>query len=550
MADRQKVQFYRGLESNLPGQPVEPGKLSAATDTGNVYLDYNLGNASVRRKLTDTSKLSRQGDVLDPDATLKFIDSNDSFIEIGGSSVSSSADTLSAWRTWLDVLTQTSAASLYLTQTAAAGTYLTKVDAANTYLSQLDAAATYLTQAAAAELYVSTATLSNYYTRSEVNSLLSSSLATYITRTEADSLYLTQAAAAGYLTKTEAGLTYLTQASAAQDYLTKQDASDTYVTETEFEERIADLSTHGFITQTQADARYVQLDALDDYYTQDESDARYMPADTASLVQTLSAAGYITESEISQTYVSEADADLKYLRGCYAQDGDAYGGQITQSGASSVTVTFPLNKVQQDAPYPSGLSWLEEGFEINFNVGNTSRTVNGTVNLSIKYYNASDMLVTSSDGGSDSFVGTIQPNTVLTWVWAPDSSVLGGHFRLANNVLQSSGGGSSVIANPTGTASTDLTKLQVDGTIYAIPQGGGTAVVANPTGTGTEDLTKISVAGVIYDVPGTGSIVTGNPSGSATQGDLTSIEIDGEIYDIPGSNSSVSISDGILSITL
>lgn len=59
-------------------------------------------------------------------------------------------------------------------------------------------------------------------------------------------------------------------------------------------------------------------------------------------------------------------------------------------------------------------------------------------------------------------------------------------------------GGTTVVANPSGTASTNLTKLQVDSTIYSVD---GITVVANPSGTASESLSKLQVGNSIYEIP-------------------------------------------------
>ena len=99
--------------------------------------------------------------------------------------------------------------------------------------------------------------------------------------------------------------------------------------------------------------------------------------------------------------------------------------------------------------------------------------------------------------------------------------------------LDSSDFGTTVVANPSGTPSANLQKLQVGNGIYGIeqvsanvavstlaaplttlkigddeytvPSGGGTNVVANPSGTATDDLEKIQIGNTIYDIPGSGS---------------------------------------------
>ena len=57
-------------------------------------------------------------------------------------------------------------------------------------------------------------------------------------------------------------------------------------------------------------------------------------------------------------------------------------------------------------------------------------------------------------------------------------------------------GGTTVVANPSGTASADLNKLQVGSSIYGIPQS-----TANPSGTATDNLTKIQIGNTIYAIP-------------------------------------------------
>lgn len=63
--------------------------------------------------------------------------------------------------------------------------------------------------------------------------------------------------------------------------------------------------------------------------------------------------------------------------------------------------------------------------------------------------------------------------------------------------------GHSVVANPGGSGIT-LNTLAVDGTVYSVPQGGsggGSSVTPNPTGTPTGDLTSIDIDGSIFAIP-------------------------------------------------
>ena len=60
----------------------------------------------------------------------------------------------------------------------------------------------------------------------------------------------------------------------------------------------------------------------------------------------------------------------------------------------------------------------------------------------------------------------------------------------------------AVEANPSGTASTDLTKIAIGGTNYNIPSGGsGTTVIPNPQGTPTGELNTIQIGNDIYEIP-------------------------------------------------
>ena len=69
-------------------------------------------------------------------------------------------------------------------------------------------------------------------------------------------------------------------------------------------------------------------------------------------------------------------------------------------------------------------------------------------------------------------------------------------------IEQGGGGGTTVVANPEGTATDDLSKLQVGQTIYAIPE--GTDVEANPQDSASETLSKLKVDNIIYSIPNGG----------------------------------------------
>ena len=62
--------------------------------------------------------------------------------------------------------------------------------------------------------------------------------------------------------------------------------------------------------------------------------------------------------------------------------------------------------------------------------------------------------------------------------------------------------GTKVVANPSGTSSTNLAKVKIDDAIYNIPT--GPTVVANPSGTASTDLNSLQVGNVIYNIPSGG----------------------------------------------
>lgn len=85
----------------------------------------------------------------------------------------------------------------------------------------------------------------------------------------------------------------------------------------------------------------------------------------------------------------------------------------------------------------------------------------------------------------------------------------------------------SIEANPQSSATADLSKVEINGTVYNVP-----SVEANPQSSATEDLEKVQINGTVYEL----SSVNANPSGSAT-GDLEKIEINGVIYELTPASS-------------
>ena len=92
-----------------------------------------------------------------------------------------------------------------------------------------------------------------------------------------------------------------------------------------------------------------------------------------------------------------------------------------------------------------------------------------------------------------------------------------------------------VSANPGGTGTT-LNTIEINNIVYEVPSGGGggSSVTANPSGTATDTLNKLDVDGTIYAVPsgGSGDSVTPNDTSGTPGGDLTSLDVNGTYYNV------------------
>ena len=93
--------------------------------------------------------------------------------------------------------------------------------------------------------------------------------------------------------------------------------------------------------------------------------------------------------------------------------------------------------------------------------------------------------------------------------------------------------GTTVVANPSGEATTELKKLQVGNGIFSIPEGGGggTVVEANPDASATDTLHKIKIGETVYKVPegGGGS----DPHQYSTVEQIVGTWIDGkDVYEV------------------
>ena len=92
--------------------------------------------------------------------------------------------------------------------------------------------------------------------------------------------------------------------------------------------------------------------------------------------------------------------------------------------------------------------------------------------------------------------------------------------------------GTTVVANPTESGTTTLTKLKVDNTVYNIPQGGSDINVVQSTGQSTTDVMSQKV--VTDELANKASIgyVQGNPTASGTA-TLTKLKVGNTVYNVP-----------------
>lgn len=147
------------------------------------------------------------------------------------------------------------------------------------------------------------------------------------------------------------------------------------------------------------------------------------------------------------------------------------------------TCSTAANTVQKDVTLDSfdklivGVS-ITVKFTNSNTVSNPALKVGSTVAKTIKMY------------------GTVAPGVTEGTSW-PAGSVVSftydGTYWVIDNVR------SIVEANPSGTASSELTKLRIGDSIYSLPD--GVNVVANPQQTGTIDLTSIQIDQTVYNIP-------------------------------------------------
>lgn len=109
-----------------------------------------------------------------------------------------------------------------------------------------------------------------------------------------------------------------------------------------------------------------------------------------------------------------------------------------------------------------------------------------------------------------------------------------------------SGGGSSVSITPSLSSGTKVADYAIDGISGELYAPTPTEIEANPSGTATTDLTAIQIENDIYSIPSGGTTVVPNPTGTAIA-DLNSVQIGNDIYSIPsGGGGNVGYEESII----
>ena len=197
--------------------------------------------------------------------------------------------------------------------------------------------------------------------------------------------------------------------------------------------------------------------------------------------------------------------------------------QLTQSGTKIAEIDIDGTTTNVYAPTSGGASALSGLSDVDLtSPTNGQGLIYDSTNSEWVNGDVGDSVSVTQTLGSGTKVGTVTINGSGTDLYAPTPT--------------------DVEANPSSTGSTDLTKLKVGSTTYNIPSGGSTVSVSQTLSSGTE-VAGITVNGTETKLYApTPTNVVANPSGTATT-DLTKLTVGSTIYNIPsggGSGDSVS----------
>ncbi len=208
------------------------------------------------------------------------------------------------------------------------------------------------------------------------------------------------------------------------------------------------------------------LEGLDDVTISSATNGQVLKYNGTDWVNADDSGGVSTLDELTDVSISSATNGqvLKYNGSEWINAAESGGGASVLTDLTDVSIASASNG--QVLTYNFG-DW------VNMDLPSPSISLDNLTNVSIA--SPSNNQVLKYDNG--------------TWVNANDS------------------GGTTVIANPSGSSTADLTKLQVDNVIYDIPSGGSNVSVTQIQSTGTKiaTITVDSVATDIYSPAGGGS---------------------------------------------
>lgn len=189
-------------------------------------------------------------------------------------------------------------------------------------------------------------------------------------------------------------------------------------------------------------------------------------------------------------------------------------------GGGGATTLEELTDVDISSASNGQVLTYSNGEWINNNVPSPSVALNDITDVSVSSpsngqvlkYNNGDWVNAAESGGASS----LNELSDVTITSASSGQVLKYDGTKWANAAES--GGTTVIANPSGSSSADLTKLQVDNTIYAIPSGGSDVSVTQIQSAGTK-IATITVDSVDTD------LYAPNGGGASSLDDLTDVTI-------------------------
>lgn len=200
-----------------------------------------------------------------------------------------------------------------------------------------------------------------------------------------------------------------------------------------------------------------------------------------------------------------------------AQDGTISATDTTYTAGTNVDITNGVISAT-DTTYTAGTNITITNGEIS---ATDTDTLSGLTDTAISSPSDGDALVYDSTSGKwvnsgvASDIGDLNDVDITT---PSNGQVLSYDSTSQEWVNTTPSAGSSVSVTQVQSTGTKIATVTVDGTGTDLYAPTPTEVVANPSGTGSTDLTKINIGGTIYDIPSGGS-------SSSTLAGLTDVDL-------------------------